>query len=442
MTDDRTPPALRALPLGGVRPKGWLARQLRLQADGLTGSLEDVWPDVGPESGWLGGEGESWERGPYYLDGLVPLAYLLDDEVLIAKASRWIEWMLASQRPDGQFGPANSDWWPRMVATKVLAQFAEATGDERVVPFLRNYFAYEHATLASQPLADWAKARAAENVLTVLWLHDRIGEDWLLDLARQLLAQGYDWDEYLGGGHMVTGRARSFSHLTHGPNVAMGLKHAAVKALMGLQPEAAALTRSAIEHLDRWHGQVHGVFSGDEWLGGREATAGVETCQVVEYMYTLEWLVQVFGDGYYGDLLEQVGYNLLAAACDPRMVAHQYHQQANQIAASIAQRPWTFSTDDANVFGLEPHYGCCTANYHQGWPKLVAALWQTTGRDLVAAAYGPSVARLELDDGAFEVEETTDYPFSGSITVTVREAPAAPAGLRLRVPGWAAVSSS
>jgi hypothetical protein len=82
------------LTLGEVRPAGWLRRQLRIQADGLGGHLDEFWPDVGPNSGWLGGTGESWERGPYFLDGLIPLAVLLDDDVLKAKAKRFVDWTL------------------------------------------------------------------------------------------------------------------------------------------------------------------------------------------------------------------------------------------------------------------------------------------------------------------------------------------------------------
>ena len=63
------PNAYDPLPLGAIEPKGWLRNQLEIQAAGLTGHLDEFWKDVGPDSGWLGGAGESWERGPYYLDG-------------------------------------------------------------------------------------------------------------------------------------------------------------------------------------------------------------------------------------------------------------------------------------------------------------------------------------------------------------------------------------
>ena len=60
---------------------------------------------MGKRNGWLGGDGDQWERGPYWIDGLLPLAYILDDDVLKAKVQPWIEWALQSQREDGFFGP-------------------------------------------------------------------------------------------------------------------------------------------------------------------------------------------------------------------------------------------------------------------------------------------------------------------------------------------------
>jgi hypothetical protein len=72
----------------------------------------------------LGGSGESWERGPYFVDGLLPLAWQLDDQVLKAKVMRWVDWTLDNQAPNGLIGPAsNDDWWPRMVICKVPGCF-------------------------------------------------------------------------------------------------------------------------------------------------------------------------------------------------------------------------------------------------------------------------------------------------------------------------------
>ena len=51
------PNVFYALPLGTVKPTGWLKEQLRIQADGLSGHLDEFWPDVGSNSAWLGGTG-------------------------------------------------------------------------------------------------------------------------------------------------------------------------------------------------------------------------------------------------------------------------------------------------------------------------------------------------------------------------------------------------
>ncbi len=428
--------ALAELPLGAVRPAGWLLDQLRLQAAGQTGQLYELWPDVGPDSAWLGGDGEDWERGPYYYDGLLPLAHLLGDEVLLARARAWVDAVLGSQRPDGQFGPTtNEDWWPRMVACKVLTQHADATGDARVVPFLARYAAHQARELPSRPLASWGRVRGADAVLSVLWLHERTGDASLLDLARLLLDQTADWHTHLTRA-LSPEPVRRFDHLTHCVNVAMGLKTEAVRHLLDGDPARRARLDQQISALEASHGLVHGGFSGDEFLAGRDPHHGVETCEVVEHLFTLEHLVRVFGDAAHADTLELLAYNLLPAANDPRMLAHQYHQQANQVRVDVAQRDWTFSSDDANVFGLEPHFGCCTANLHQGWPKLVRSLWMATPDGGVAAlTYAPCTVSTTTPSGeVVELSVETAYPFEESVRITVGASGTYP--LRLRVPSW------
>ena len=72
------PYAYTPLPVGSVTPKGWLLKQLTLQADGLSGHLAQFWNDV-MHSVWIGGSGDGGlhERTPYWLNGMVPLAFLL-----------------------------------------------------------------------------------------------------------------------------------------------------------------------------------------------------------------------------------------------------------------------------------------------------------------------------------------------------------------------------
>lgn len=125
------------------------------QKEGLSGNLDRLYPLVmGPTNGWLGGDGDQWERGPYWIDGLLPLAYILDDAELIAKVKPWIEWTLASQKENGYFGPDTDyentivgiqrnncgDWWPKMVMLKVMQQYYSATGDKRVIDFMTKIF--------------------------------------------------------------------------------------------------------------------------------------------------------------------------------------------------------------------------------------------------------------------------------------------------------------
>ena len=431
--------ALRELPLGAVRPTGWLADQLRLQADGQTGRLPEFWEDVSASSAWLGGDGEAWENGPYHLDGLVPLAFVLDDEGLKERARTWVESIIASQRPNGQFGPVgNDDWWPRMVALKALTQWADATGDHRVERLLTSYFRYQAAELPGRPLTSWAKARGAENVVSVLWLHERTGEEWLLDLGRLLLTQTADWLPALTD-DLPAGPMTRFSHLTHVVNTAMALKLPAVAARVGGCADASAQVVRMFEHLDRLHGQVHGMFSGDEWLAGRDARRGVETCAVVELMFTLEQLVRNLGEGRYGDRLEAVAFNQLAAANDPRMLAHQFVQQANQVLVSFGHREWTFSKDEANTFGPSPVGKCCTANLHQGWPKLVRSMWMAGPEEdvLTVVAYGPCRVSAQLGGRTVVLDVETSYPFDETVEVVVHTEPGRPAfGLRLRIPQW------
>jgi DUF1680 family protein len=137
----------------------------------------------------------------------------------------------------------------------------------------------------------------------------------------------------------------------------------------------------------------------------------------------------------FGDRLEKIAYNALPATLSADLWAHQYDQQANQVMCSISNHRWATNGPESNIFGLEPNFGCCTANMHQGWPKLAASLWMgTADGGFAAVVYGPS----EVTSGGVTIEERTDYPFRESVTLLVNPAKPAAFPLMLRIPAWAA----
>jgi hypothetical protein len=456
------PSAFYFLPLGSIRPGGWLRQQLQIQANGLSGHLDETWADVGPNSGWMGGTGESWERGPYFLDGLVHLAWLLDDARLKAKAQKYIDWTLNHQAASGMIGPStNDDWWPRIVMLKVLTQYQEFTGDPRVIPLMERYFRFQLKELATRPLRDWGKFRWQDELLSVLWLYNRTGEPFLLDLARLLRAQGFDWvAEFANFQHTQRITAeflkleegnglKDLALATHGVNNGQAVKAGPLWSLVSGASSDRLAALKAIAELDKYHGLPNGMFSCDEHLAGRDPSQGSECCTVVEYMFSLEHALAICGDASLGDRLERLAFNALPGTLTDDMWAHQYNQEPNQVECSLHRKPWVSDGPESNLFGLEPNFGCCTANFHQGWPKFAASLFMLSGAQdssaedgLVAAVYAPCEVRTMLRGTAVHVVEETGYPFRGTVRLTVNPASPLSFPLSLRIPAWAATGTT
>lgn len=464
------PNTMTQLPLGSIRPEGWLKDQLTAQAEGFTGPLFEQWPDVGPDNAWLGGDGDGWERPPYYLDGLVALAWTLDDEALKARAMRFIEWILQSQREDGWFGPEkNDDYWPLIIALKALRAYFTASNDKRVLKLMDRFFRYEYRMLGEKPLKEWAVARGGDNIELCTWFYNLTGQSWLLELCRRLREQTLDWPTFFHTfsttmptarsvrwermvegiqdeqreGEFLQGTARPYfqtmNHYTHGVDIAMGLKTPGVISLTKSGFREHGGFRFGWEKLMKYHGVASGVFTCDEHLSGSNPTQGTETCAVVELMYTLETLI---GLGDFGsdlpDILEKAAFNALPAAFTPDMRGHQYDQQVNQVKVSREKRRWYNNGDDSNLFGLAPNYGCCTANAHQGWPKFASCLWYATQDEgLSAVSYAPCSVRASVSGVPVRLKVSGGYPFAQTVSIEVSVKQPVEFPLYLRIPFWA-----
>jgi DUF1680 family protein len=474
------------LPLGAIEPQGWLAEQLHFMRNGLTGHLDERYPQVvGSRNGWLGGDGDGWERGPYWIDGLVPLAFILKDQGLIEKAKPWIEWCLTHQRADGYFGPEElinpaaepglqktqrEDWWPKMVMLKVLMQYYSATQDSRVIELMRRYFQFQLRELPKKPLDHWtiwANRRGGDNLMAVYWLYNLTGDAFLLKLADLLYEQTFPWTRvflndrpssfftaFPSGGPWIYDdirypwkdkeiRALSLKdqRTFHCVNLAQGIKQPIVYYQQHPQQKYLDAVKQALEDLQHYHGQAQGMYGADEPLHGNDPAQGIELCSIVEFMFSLETMLAITGDLAWADHLEKIAYNALPTQADDEYNHRQYFQCANQVLATRDRRNF-FETENHGhtdlVYGLLTGYPCCTCNMHQGWPKLVQNLWYATpDRGLAALVYGPSRVTARVADGSeIHVKEETDYPFGESIRFVIETSKPVEFTLYLRIPAW------
>lgn len=473
------------LPLGAIEPQGWLKEQLVRMKNGLSGHLDEIYPEVmGVRNGWLGGDGDAWERGPYWIDGLLPLAYILKDKELISKVQPWVEWTLQNQTEEGYIGPRptpvppsaepglqrgnQSDWWPKMVMLKILQQYYQATGDERVISCLTRYFRYQLKELPSRPLdylTLWANRRGGDNLMVVYWLYNITGDEFLLELGDLLVEQTWPWTKiFLNESNEITPtQPWHYSSLQRYPfdpqqvealtvsktgsmhtvNLAQGLKQPVIYGQKDIHPKYLAAVKKALVDIKKYHGQPQGMYGGDEPLHGTNPVQGVEYCSVAEMMFSLETMLGITGDLELADLLEKITYNALPAQADEYYRTRQYFQAANQIELSdrmdVSFENHTHQGTDF-VFGVLTGYPCCTANMHQAWPKFIQNLFYATADGGVAALlYGPAKVHLSLPSGVpVEITETTGFPFRDKISFTINLPGSAAFPFHVRIPSWTA----
>ena len=424
-----------------IQPEGWLRRQLEIQAEGLAGNLDLVWPDV-RDSAWIGGDREGWERVPYWLDGFIPLACLLRDEDLTARARRYMNAIMDRQQEDGWICPcsraerADYDLWAVLLIGKVLAVYASCMQDERAEQALYRTMKNLHDLLSSKTLelGRWGRFRWFEGLIPLLHLMERKPEAWMTELGEILLEQGADYPSFR---EKWKRPLNQWTYETHIVNIAMMLKYEALLALLRGRPMNDT-PEKLWRFLTKYNGTAVGTLTGDECLSGLGNQQGTELCAVVEMMYSFEWLYSVSGDSIWADRLEKAAFNALPAAFTDDMWAHQYDQMVNQVSCVPFPGKSFFRTNgrESHVFGLEPNYGCCTANMGQGWPKLAMRIVQKTGDGLVLAHLLPCSVHTDVCGKPVSLRVDSSYPFRMSADITV-QAEDVDFELRIRIPFWA-----
>lgn len=439
------PDSFIKLPVGAIRPSGWLLETLKRQSKGLNGQLGSIsiWLEK-EDNAWLSKDGKGkwgWEEVPYWLKGYGNIGYILNDKAMIDETKVWIEGTLKSQRADGDFGPdhrfedGSRDYWANMVMLFCLQSYYEYSGDGRVLELMSRYFRYQSTVPDEKMLTGyWQKMRGGDNLYSIYWLYNRTGEAWLLEVAEKIHRTTADW--------MMKDTLPNW----HNVNIAQCFREPATYYLQSHKPEHLQAAYNNFKIVRDLYGQVPGgMFGSDENCrpGYDDPRQAIETCGIVEQMLSNELLFGITGDVFWADHCEELAFNTYPASLTADFRALRYFVAPNMVLGDRENKSPGIQ-NSGPFFLMNPlSHRCCQHNHSHGWPYFTEHLWMATPDNGVCAAmFAANTVTVKVGDGTpVTIQETTRYPFEEQIGFTLQTPKAVGFPFYLRVPKWCSGAS-
>ena len=406
------PDSFEELPVGSVRPLGWILAEMQKQAAGITGHLTELYPPF-TGTAWTADETSNkvrwtpWEVRAYWCDGAMRCGILLGDADLVARAAELLQFTFSHPQPDGYLGPAflktpgEYHRWPHTVLFRAAMAWYDDTRNSDIVEKMSRHY------LGSEYLFNGFREQT--NIEPMLWLYKKTGNPRLLELAERTwrLAQQRN---------VKTAREWDFTEaamLSPGPVRKMhGVSYAEISKLPSLLYLATGTQRyldlsvSAHRKIRDFHMLVNGAPSTSEYLSTTTARDAHEVCDIIDYCWDWGYLLQATRDGEYGDRIERATFNALPGSIRKDWRALQYYSSPNQFLC-------TSTSDHLALMKGTPlatieHYGymrrmsfrpspgyivvCCPANLNRALPNYVTRMWMAdpATNGIAATLYGPS----------------------------------------------------
>ena len=441
------------LPVGSIKPEGWILKYLELQRDGLTGKLGEIsaWLDKN-NNAWFSGTGKGdhgWEEVPYWLKGYGNLGYILKDEAIITETKLWLNKVFESQQPNGYFGPAFAqtdieqakaglqDMWPNMLMLWCMQSYYEYSNDARVIPFMTRYFKWQ-LTVPEEKLLKiyWENSRGGDNLYSIYWLYNHTGEKWLLDLANKIHRNTADWSQ------------KNNLPNWHNVNIAQCFREPATYYMQTKDSIFLNATYNDFYLIRSLYGQVPGgMFGADENArkGFDDPRQAVETCGMVEQMASDEILTGITGDPMWADHCEEVAFNTYPAAVMPDFKSLRYLTAPNMVVSDSRDHSPGIQNEGPFLMMNPFSSRCCQHNHAQGWPYYAEHLWMATpDNGIVALLYNSSEVTAKVGKGkgnTVTLKQTTHYPFDENIKIEINTTKTISFPLYLRIPNWCSNAS-
>lgn len=462
---------MNKLPLGAIRPQGWLNDQMQL--------MSNLQRRIGALSGFVkDGEWSGGESLPRYVRGLILLSSALDDKMLKEKIASFISPIFSSANEGGDFGPKNTlSQTPKIEAVKALLTYYEATGNERVLPFLKKFFKNQFNTHTVSAMWFDSRARLLEEIEAIDAVYKETDLEWLHDLGEILRDASCDWfkiasrfpykkpyNRYISqtalkhvqkvvlNGESVEKaakrhkpftpeyadkewkkRAHQRAVTTSGVNIAKAIKYPVTYGRFIGDKDLSLISLKMIAALEKHYGTPIGAFSCSPRLASNKGVCAVDVESAVEMMESLVEVIRETRDYHAVDLLEKIAFNLVPGACFEDCSAVQDTVFVNQVEAS-ASRKLPYSDAVGSFFTKKASRGAIAAL--SAYPIYMQAACMTCDNELNFLTYTPCTMDIAVGGAILTIAERTGYPFRNTVVFKVEQATVdTEVKINFRVPG-------
>ena len=476
------------LPVGSIKPEGWLKKQMEKDMAGFVGNLDKLVPDLINDpiygTGRLqkhskfkdlgnlkqgdaeGNEQYKWwnsETQSNWWDGYIRNAILLNDKSALEKVKKYIYSVLATQDSDGylgiydkelryKFNSENGELWAKTTLFRGLLGYYEYTGDpnlwlalvKAVDNVMKNYPINESQPFAVGTSFSGGVAHGLTFTDVLDRMHQLTGDRKYTDYALflyQNFSANYSSEKDVQLKNILNPEFKLQSHGVHTYEHLRPLILAAYASGTNEMQKALSVYLKRIARSTT----VTGGPIGDEWIGGREAdetNTGYEYCSIHELLDSYTLLLQKSGDSKTAGQIETIFYNAAQGSRDPDHSCIAYLKTDNSYEMLGTKNGETEPDRKQTRYKYSPVHQdvavCCAPNAGRISHCFIQSRWfKEDAKTLVAAVLCPNTLVTNVNNIRVNIREITEYPYSNRFIFQVEPEKPVSFQLKIRKPEWA-----
>ena len=407
-----------------IKPTGFFKQFLETQLDGLTGHIEEsgypfnavCWGEDdfetsnGTPNWWV------YEQTAYWLDGYLRTAILLDDEDKILKASKIIYKVIDKADEDGYLGSKNlkhamASRWPHVVFFRACIALYQYNKDIRIVDALTKHYLNGNYR--------YRFFRDVINVEIMLYLYFINNNEDLLNLA---IESYHSYNFFKIRFNQITDSSilSKSKPYVHGVTYNEYAKLGALLFKATGDKKYLKVSKKAYDTLNK-----HFLLPGQcncscEFTISNYYYECYETCDISDYTWSNNVMLEVTKESKYGDSIERCIFNAGIGSVLEDFKGLQYFSCANQLIADNHSTHCHFAMGKKWMsYRPNPGTECCAGNVNRFMPNYIWNMYKQENKNIYLNLFGSSIYETMIGKRKTKIVEETNYPFDEQIKLNI-----------------------